>query len=232
MSERSDAGPADGDSPVEPKRKPERRWPMAAAVLAAAGLQVITPREGRLPAWWVIPIVEVAMLVILIARDPGRIDKRSVALRRQTIFLIGFMTAATIGGVIRLSWQILDGTSRVSAGALLGRGAGVWITNVIVFSLWYWELDRGGPAERAAAAPIEPSFVFPEDGIPERVAEGWMPQYPDYLYLAFSTGTAFSATDTAPVRMWAKMTLLLESSLSLVIAVLVVARAINVLPGS
>jgi len=205
---------------------------MAAAVLSAAGIQVITPREGRLPIWWLIPVVEVVMLVVLIVRDPGRIDKRSVALRRQTILLIAFMTAGTIGGVLLLSIQILDGTSKVSAGALLGRGAGVWITNVIVFSLWYWELDRGGPAERAAGADIPVSFVFPEDGIPERVAQGWMPQYPDYLYLAFSTGTAFSATDTAPVRMWAKMTLLLESSLSLVIAILVVARAINVLPGS
>ena len=105
------------------------------------------------------------------------------------------------------------------------------MTNVIVFSLWFWELDRGGPAERAAGSGIPASFAFPENAMPEFAAEGWSPIYPDYLYLAFTNATAFSPTDTLPVKTWAKMAMMLQSVVSLVTAILVVARAINVLPG-
>ncbi len=205
---------------------------MATAVIAVAFFQVITPKQGRIALWWLIPVVEVVMLVLLIVGDPGRIDRRSRTLRRETIALIAFMTAVTMGAVLLLSVQIIDGRSGVSATALLGRGAMVWVTNVIVFSLWYWELDRGGPAERAVGAGRDVGFLFQEDSMPERLAAEWFPTYPDYLYLSFSTATAFSATDTAPVSTWAKMTLMLEAALSLVIAILVVARAINVLPGT
>ena len=114
---------------------------------------------------------------------------------------------------------------------LLGRGAAIWVENVIVFSLWYWQFDRGGPAERAADAPVPPSFAFPENATPELAPAGWRPTYPDYLYLSFTNATAFSPTDTLPVRRWAKLTMMVQASLSLVIAILVIARAINVLPG-
>jgi hypothetical protein len=96
---------------------------------------------------------------------------------------------------------------------------------------WYWQVDRGGPAERAAGAPIPPSFAFPENATPEPATAGWRPEYPDYLYLAFTNATAFSPTDTLPVRRWAELTLMVQAALSLVIAILVIARAINVLPG-
>jgi uncharacterized membrane protein len=105
------------------------------------------------------------------------------------------------------------------------------VTNVVVFSLWFWELDRGGAAERAAGSGIPPSFGFPEAAMPESAPDGWMPRYPDYLYLSFTNATAFSPTDTLPVRTWAKMTMMGESVISLLIAILVIARAINVLPG-
>ena len=76
----------------------------------------------------------------------------------------------------------------------------MWFTNIIVFSLWFWELDRGGPAERAADSGVPPSFAFPENAMPEFAETGWRPRYPDYLYLAFTNATAFSPTDTLPVR--------------------------------
>jgi uncharacterized membrane protein len=114
---------------------------------------------------------------------------------------------------------------------LLGRGAAIWVENVILFSLWYWQLDRGGPAERAAGTAVPPSFAFPENATPELAPAGWRPAYPDYLYLAYTNATAFSPTDTLPVRRWAKLTMMVQSTLSLVIAILVIARAINVLPG-
>jgi len=214
-------------------RTPERRWPMAVAVLTAIVLQFITPHTGRLKFWWVFPVVELAALGAVIIRDPGRIDRRTRAARRATLVLIVLLTVGTCGGLVVLILDILSPTygPNVGATAILGRGVMVWVTNVVVFSLWFWELDRGGAAERAAASNIPPSFGFPEEAMPELAAEGWIPRYPDYLYLSYTNATAFSPTDTLPVRTWAKMTMMLESVISLVTAILVIARAINVLPG-
>ena len=220
------------DAPPGARLTPERRWPMATAVLVAIVLQVITPHTGRLRFWWVFPVLEVAALVAVIVRDPGRIDRRTRAARRTTLVLIALLTVGTLGSLVVLALDVVDTSySNVGATALLGRGAALWVTNVVVFSLWFWEVDRGGAAERAAASNIPPSFGFPEEAMPELVPEGWMPRYPDYLFLSFTNATAFSPTDTLPVRIWAKMTMMIESVISLITAILVIARAINVLPG-
>jgi len=220
------------DAPPGTRLAPERRWPMASAVLVAIVLQVITPHTGRLVFWWVFPVLEVAALIAVIVRDPGRIDRRTRAARRTTLVLIALLTVGTLGSLVVLALDVVDTSySNVGATALLGRGAALWVTNVVVFSLWFWELDRGGAAERAAASKIPPSFGFPEEAMPELVPEGWMPRYPDYLFLSFTNATAFSPTDTLPVRVWAKMTMMVESVISLITAILVIARAINVLPG-
>jgi uncharacterized membrane protein len=219
------------------KVRTERRWQMALAVLVAIGLQVATPHTGRVPGSWLLPVLEFVLLVTIIGIDPGRVDDRSVQVRRLTIGLIAIMTIGTMAGVTLLVYDILSNKVLfhpdvvLNATDLFGRGAALWVTNVIVFSLWFWELDRGGPAERAADSGVAPSFAFPENATPELAPERWAPIYPDYLYLAFTNATAFSPTDTLPVRTWAKMTMMLESLVSLVTAILVVARAINVLPG-
>jgi uncharacterized membrane protein len=211
---------------------PERRWPMATAVLAAIVLQVITPHAGRLRFWWVFPILEVAALLAVIVRDPGRIDRRTRQARRTTLVLIGLLTVGTLGSLLVLALDVVDTSyADIGATALLGRGAALWVTNVVVFSLWFWEVDRGGAAERAAGSKIPPSFGFPEEAMPELVPDGWIPRYPDYLFLSFTNATAFSPTDTLPLRIWAKMTMIVESVISLITAILVIARAINVLPG-
>jgi uncharacterized membrane protein len=204
---------------------------MALAVFVAILLQVGTPSRGRVPGWWLFPVLELVLLFVVIIRDPGRIDRRSRAARRSTIVLIAIMTLGTMGGVVVLIVDILKGVGGINATDLLGRGAAIWFTNIIIFSLWYWELDRGGPAERAAGTGVAPSFAFPENAMPEFAPAGWLPKYPDYLYLAFTNATAFSPTDTLPVQTWAKMTMLVQSVVSLVTAILVIARAINVLPG-
>jgi hypothetical protein len=208
----------------------ERRWPMALAVLAAIGLQVGTPHAGRLPGWWIVPVMEAVLLAILLVVDPGRIDDLSIRVRRITFGLITIMTAGTVASLSLLTYDILSGTE-LTANNLLGRGGAIWLTNVIAFSLWYWELDRGGPAQRAAGSDIPPSFAFPENAMPEFAIEGWMPTYPDYLYLSFTNATAFSPTDCLPVKTWAKMAMMVESTVSLLAAILVIARAINVFPG-
>ena len=209
----------------------ERRWPMATAVLAATFLYVGMPHRGRVPGWWLGPVLQLLLLGLLIVQDPGRIDRRSPSLHRLMVTLLVIMTAGTVLAVIVLAYDIMVAVRGVTATVLLGRGASIWVENVIVFSLWYWQFDRGGPAERAAGSAVPPSFAFPENATPELAPPGWRPAYPDYLYLAYTNATAFSPTDTLPVRRWAKLTMMVQSTLSLVIAILVIARAINVLPG-
>jgi uncharacterized membrane protein len=222
---------SDTAAPEPPGPGAEPRWPMATAVLAATILYVGTPHRGRVPGWWLFPVVQLVLLGVLIAQDPGRIDRRSPSLRRLMVALLVVLTVGTVLGVVVLAHDILVAAEGVTATVLLGRGAAIWVANVIIFSLWYWEFDRGGPAERAAGSPIPASFAFPENATPELAPAGWRPAYPDYLYLAFTNATAFSPTDTLPVRTWAKLTMMVQSALSLVIAILVIARAINVLPG-
>jgi uncharacterized membrane protein len=231
MSEAIGTGAGDAGAPGSPEVAAERRWPMATAVLVATLLFIVTPHAGRVTGWWLGPALQLVLLGLLIAHDPGRIDRRSASVHRLMVALLIVMTVGTVLAVVVLAYDILAGVANVTATVLLGRGAAIWVENVILFSLWYWQVDRGGPAERAAASPIPASFAFPENATPGLAPAGWRPAYPDYLYLAYTNATAFSPTDTLPVRRWAKLTMMVQSTLSLVIAILVLARAINILPG-
>jgi hypothetical protein len=115
------------------------------------------------------------------------------------------------------------------AGSLLRNGGAIWLTNVIVFALWYWEMDRGGPVERAYGTHTHTDFLFAQMTAPELVPKDWEPAFADYFYLSFTNATAFSPTDTLPLSRWAKMVMLFQSAVSLVTVALVVARAVNVL---
>jgi uncharacterized membrane protein len=230
MSEATSTGVGETPALEPPPAVAEPRWPMATAVLAATILYIGMPHRGRVPGWWLGPVLQLVLLGVLIAQDRGRIDRRSATMHWLMVALLVVMTLGIALSVIILAIDILVAVRGVTATILLGRGAAIWVENVIVFSLWYWQLDRGGPAERAAGAPIPPSFAFPENATPELAPAGWRPTYPDYLYLAYTNATAFSPTDTLPVRRWAKLTMMVQSTLSLVIAILVLARAINILP--
>jgi hypothetical protein len=179
-------------------------------MLTAIALQVIAPRAGRPPGWWIVPVLELVLLGTLITGAPGRTDGLG---RRASPLTVGLLAVLTIGLVVALVVLMVDiihvGLG-ISAAALLGRGAALWVTNVIVFSLWYWLFDRRGPAQRADGTGVALSFAFPENAMPELVSAGWSPRYADYLYLSFTNATAFSPTDTLPLRTWAKMAMMLE----------------------
>jgi len=100
---------------------------------------------------------------------------------------------------------------------------------VIAFGLWYWDLDRGGAAARALGTGTSAAFVFPEMSNPELVRDGWYPSFVDYLHLSFSTSMAFSPTDVSAIKPWAKLMMMAEETISLVVGILVVARAVNIL---
>ena len=129
----------------------------------------------------------------------------------------------------RLAAGLVSGHQHWDAGSLLITGGAIWLTNVIVFSLWYWEFDRGGPVARALATNPYPDFQFPQMVSPEMAPPHWEPQFADYLYLAFTNAAAFSPTDVMPLSRWAKLAMTLQSAISIVTVALVVARAVNIL---
>ena len=105
----------------------------------------------------------------------------------------------------------------------------IWITNVLVFGLWYWELDRGGPVARLEAHRRQPDFLFPQMTAPDATTPDWTPTFLDYLYTSFTNATAFSPTDTMPLTAWAKLLMMVQSLASLLTVSLVISRAVNIL---
>ena len=218
-------------APAEPAERGEHWWPVALAVIVAAGLHVALPARYRVQPAWVVPAVLLGLVAVLIAGDPGRIDRQKTWLRAVTGVVIAFLTLANLLAAGRLVAEILTNNKVFAAhpGGLLAAGGEVWATNVIAFALWYWDLDRGGAASRAHHPDRNPAFVFPEMQHTEYVPAGWVARFVDYLSLAFWTATAISPTDISAIRPWAKLLMMLEASCSIVLAALVIARAINVL---
>jgi len=208
----------------------EQRWPSAVAILLMIGLQLLLPEGLVVGSRWVLPIVEVPIIAALMGANPGRMESRSVPLRRLSLSLLAVASVGTSWAVARLVNDIVTGREIGSAAELLATGGDVWLINVLTFSVIYWEFDRGGPLQRAIGTthPI-PDFLFPQMATPSMAAPDWEPRYADYFYLAFTNATAFSPTDTLPLSRWAKFAMLAQSAISLVIAALVVAKAVNAL---
>ncbi len=208
----------------------ERRWPVSLSVITAIVLQVLLPPHltGPLPQW-LLPALEGALLVGLSIANPVRIERRGPAVRAASIALILVITIANAASAVLLIKAILEGQAGNTAGPLLASGASVWGTNVIAFALWYWEFDRGGPVRRAQGSTHLPDLMFPQMAAPELAPADWEPRFVDYLYLSFTNATAFSPTDVMPLARWAKLTMLVQSAVSLAVGALVIARAVNIL---
>jgi uncharacterized membrane protein len=204
---------------------------MALAVLAVGVMRLFLPPELRISdASGVFLAVIVVMVVALILGDPGRIDRQVRWLRLLTGALIAVITLVNAGSSVRLVISIIySDPFTQTARVLLACGGIIWLTNVIAFGLWYWDLDRGGAAARATGSTGRPAFLFPEMSNPEYVGADWSPAFVDYLHLSFTTATAFSPTDVSPLKPWAKVMMMSEETISLVLGILVVARAVNIL---
>jgi hypothetical protein len=203
---------------------------MAVAVITTAALRETLPASLRLKdVTWLGWVLVGVMLIALMIGDPGRIDRQKTWLRVLTDILIAVITIANAASAVKLLVDIIDTQAFTNnAKTLLATGAVIWLTNVIAFGLWYWDLDRGGAASRAHGHG-EPAFIFPEMTNPEYVAADWYPKFVDYLHLSFNTAMAFSPTDVSAVRAWAKLLMMAEEAISVIVAVLVVARAVNIL---
>jgi uncharacterized membrane protein len=203
-------------------------WPPITAIVVAVALQASLPqRVGQLR--WIFVGLSAVLLVVVAFVNPRQIEQRHKPLRGVMLVLVA---ALSLGNAIsggQLVVDLVNGTGIDDAGTLLRTGGAIWLTNVIVFSLWYWLFDRGGPYARAQQHDPYPAFMFPQMDQKEYAPPRWKPEYVDYLYLAFTNAMAFSPTDVMPLKHWAKITMLVQSLVSLMIAILVVARAVNIL---
>jgi len=208
----------------------EPRWPVVLAVFAVLCLMAALPGRIRVvPAWS--PYVLGVMVIVPMA-GVSLASTKSRWLRVERAVTVLFFVVAGGGGIVNLANLIGAMTHRsgeVSGEQLLTSSIGIWVTNVLAFSLLYWQLDRGGPEARANDAGRKPDWLFPQEGAPEDAPPDWRPTFVDYLFLGYSTATAFSTTDVMPLTPRAKMLMMLESTISLATIVVVAARAINIL---
>ncbi|HEX2930783.1 MAG TPA: hypothetical protein VHV54_13755 [Candidatus Binatia bacterium] len=209
---------------------PEPRWPAVVTVLALGGLYTALPDELTLRPRLLLPsIVLVLLIPSIIAHHTGR---------QRLNIVLGFAVEGILTLGLAISVALLIATlpaHRTAPQMLLQSAALLWITNILVFALWYWRLDAGGPHQRDRRAKhSEGSFLFPqttmnEESLKQAGQENWSPQFIDYLFLAFNTSTAFSPTDVPVLTKWAKILMMLQSLLSLLIIALLAARAVNIL---
>lgn len=210
----------------------ERRLPLTLAVtlLVAMTLPFLSPEKLSLGPKWLLVILLGIFLVAKLVAGPDIVKRRATVLRAMAIGVIVVL-------VVKDSWStgtllvdlIKGGPETNNPTGLLLTGGAVWVANNIVFAMLYWELDSGGPIERARHTVRYPDLAFPGQLAPDIVPPGWKPVFIDYLYLGFTNALAFSPTDVMPLAHWAKLTMALQSFISVAILSLVVARAVNIL---
>ena len=209
----------------------EPRWPVALAILAVILLMALLPQAIRLLPLWVTYVLGTAVFVPvagvgLTSAQPGWLrTERAVVLLFFAVSMV-----LILANLVNLVYAMVHRSAEITGVQLLASSIGAWTINILVFSLLYWQLDRGGPEARVNHVGRRADWLFPQESAPEEVVPaGWGATYVDYLYLAYSTATAFSTTEVAPLTHRAKLLMMLESSISLAMILLVAARAINIL---
>ena len=206
----------------------EHRLAVSLVVVLVITLQFLLPKDLSLGFQRYICGLEALLLISLIALTPRRIGSHNPPTRNLSIALTSIMTISNISSAVKLIDGLVQGTIK-DANMLLLSGGSIWMANIVIFSLWFWELDRGGPGSRAEARKPVPDFLFPQMTAPEFSEKSWHPRFFDYLYISVTNASAFSPTDTAPLSRWAKILMMVQSLTSLVTVGLVIARAVNIL---
>lgn len=210
--------------PIEP------RWPAALTILLVLFLLAVLPDRIRLfPAWFHI-IPGIVVLGVMTAASVSDAKTRWLRVERIVMFLFcGLTGAATLVGLAYLLYEMIAHSTELNGLQLLTSSISVWVMNVLVFSLLYWESDRGGPEARLHQWGIQPDWLFPRPDDRDATPPSWRSTYVDYLFLAYTSATAFSPADTIPLTARAKLMLMLESGISLTTTIMVASRAINIL---
>ncbi len=208
----------------------EDRWPASLALLVCIGLYILLPASLTIRPWWLIPVIEIIPLITLSITHRHRHPGEPVWTRTVTIAMIIVITLSNIWSVYFLVHHLLYSTGQATVGRqLIFNAVIIWTTNVIIFGLWFWELDRGGPGVRGTPGQSAPDFQFPQMENPKLAQANWRPRYLDYLYVSMTNSAAFSPTDAMPLTRRAKALMALASLISIVTLLVVASRAINIL---
>ena len=208
----------------------EHRWWIALALGVTIAAQFALPSRFVVHPAYLAPTIEAVLLVVLTVMHPDRLSQRTQQLRIASQVLLAIIAITNAISVGLLIHTITTGHHIPPVTLLIGGGE-IWLTNTVVFALWFWEYDRGGPAARAHGTKDVPDLLFPQM-TDEHLARNWEPIFVDYLFVSFTNSTAFSPTDTMPLSRWAKLLFALQAAISLVTVALIAARAVNILPGS
>ncbi|HWF55138.1 MAG TPA: hypothetical protein VG223_10945 [Solirubrobacteraceae bacterium] len=229
MPESPDAAvPRAGEVAYPPPGRPEPFWPALLCVLAAIGLQLALPPRLQVGPRWLVPALEAVLLVGLSLATPMQLERphrkrRAAALSMTAVVSAGNAVSLALLTHYLLHHNVSNGRELVISGSL------IWLTNVLIFGLWYWEVDRGGAGRRAIGHDLAPDLLFPQMAGGTWAPQHWRPQFIDYLYVSLTNATAFSPTDTMPLTWQAKLLMGLQSLVSLVTIGLIVSRAVNIL---
>jgi hypothetical protein len=203
-------------------------WPAQLSVAVAIALGVGMTEKVTIGPRWLLPAVEAVLLVALVVVMPTRSTAHSTGRRRFGLAVVGFVSLANVASLALLVHYLVNG-GRAGGRQLIFSGAALWATNVLLFAVWYWEMDRGGPVQRFLHPDALPDFQYPQMENPGLAPTGWRPGFLDYLYTSLTNATAFSPTDTMPLTQTAKIVMAVQSVSALLTVGLVVARAVNIL---
>ncbi len=212
-----------------PPPRSEPFWPCQLAIAVAIVLQLTLPGQLRLGPTGAIPGLEAALAIGLIFATPRRLEGQHRRRRLVALVLTSLVSFANAASLALLTHELLHEKNPPNGHQLIVAGTLIWLTNVIIFGLWYWEMDRGGPGQRAEGADGPPDFLFPQMTDDRVEPIDWRPEFLDYLYVSLTNATAFSPTDTMPLTRGAKSAMGLQALVSLVTIGLVVSRAVNIL---
>ncbi len=225
MAQESSAQPG---RPYPPPAAAEPFWPAQVTVLSAIGLQLLLPKRLTIGPTWLIPALEGALLLGMFMATPRQLEHEHPRRRRVALGLTAFVSAANIFSLGALTHYLLR-HANPEPHRLIVAGMLIWLTSFLIFALWYWEMDRGGPGKRAAGHDGPPDFLFPQMTDDRIEPREWRPQFIDYLYVSLTNNTAFSPTDTMPLTPLAKSIMGIQALVSLVTIGLIVSRAVNIL---
>jgi hypothetical protein len=216
----------------------ESRWEAAPALALVMVGQLMLAIVSRGQGWslsgfswwvWLIPVgPEIALLLLLTWERPRRRLAQAGLRRQVALFVLALISLANALLLLALIGSLVRGHT-TSGAQLLAEASSVWGTNVVVFGLWFWAFDRGGPVRRRQPNPPPPDFQFPQMENPQLAEPGWHPHFVDYVYVSFTNSIAFSPTDAMPLTRPAKLLMLSESAVSALTVLLVAARAVNIL---
>ena len=191
-------------------------------------LQLALPESLVPGSRWIMPVLEAVLLVPLLVAARYRHYKEAKWARVLVIVLVAVTNVANVYSLILLAYYLIHGTKAAGHQLILSSIA-IWFTNVVIFALWYWELDRGGPGARTHPVQPPPELLYPQMINPEVAPRHWRPTFVDYLYVSLTNATAFSPTDTMPLSRRMKALMGVQALASLLTVALVAARAVNIL---